>query len=182
MTAVRILLLSLFYFSTPSGADELSICYNYNCVKQAQVVLALPHLKALKTLLRQASDAESERHSLANVLGLLRIFAGEQTPIFRDRGKNQYDEEMEGRMDCIDHATNNMAYLRLLEHRGWLRYHRVLPPVMRAPWLVNAHWGALIEDRASGMRYVVDSWFSDHGYPADIFELQAWLAGKEPGP
>ena len=63
MIAVRPPVLGLFYFSTPSEADELSVCCHDNCVAQRQAFLKRPHLKAPKTLLRQSFYAVCEYYS-----------------------------------------------------------------------------------------------------------------------
>ena len=66
------------------------------------------------------------------------------------------------------------------ERRRWLRFHRVLEPAVRAPLLVNVHWAALIEERETEGKFVVDTWFHPNGAPAEIFELDAWKRGASP--
>lgn len=176
---MRLFLIALFW-STTVFADELTICYNYSCREQALVTFKLKELKILKSILKGQPDAASERVAIALALGQMRVFSGEQSPTYRDKGENKYDDELDGRMDCIDHATNSATYLRLLAQRGWLKYHRVLEPVMRAPLLLDVHWAAAIEESGTGAKFAVDSWFFDHGSPANIFALDAWLAGARP--
>ncbi len=177
---MRFLFLLVFFLSSRGLADELSVCYNYSCHEQAVVVLKLKELKILKAMLKNLPDAASERMAIANAVGQIRIFAGEQSPTYRDKGGNTNDDDLDGRMDCIDHATNSTTYLRLLERRGWLKHHRVLEPAMRAPLLLDVHWAALIEEIATGAKFVVDAWFLDHGSPAHIFSFDAWLRGARP--
>ena len=68
----------------------------------------------------------------------------------------------------------------LLEGRSWLKRHRVLEPVKRAPLPVNIHWAARIVEKESGREFAVDSWFFDNGLPAFVVPLDEWLAGAEP--
>lgn len=177
---MRVLFFLVFLVPSLAAADELSICYNYNCSEQATIILKLKELKTIKAMLKSTPDAESERIAIAKTLGQMRIFSGGQSPTYRDKGENKYDDALDGRMDCIDHAANSTAYLKLLAKRGWLKYHTVREPVMRAPLLFNAHWAALIEEQPSGAQFTVDSWFFDHGSPAHVFPLAAWLAGARP--
>ena len=56
----------------------------------------------------------------------------------------------------------------------------MLEPVWRAPWLVDLHYSAAIEDLGDGLRYAVDSWFFDHGLPAVVLPLADWNKGWSP--
>ena len=106
--------------------------------------------------------------------------AGQQTPVWRDKGGNYADGGENGKMDCIDHSTNTTAFLRLLQARGWLRYHEVLDRIKRTRFLFADHWAARIRERKTQKVYIVDSWYFDNGRPAAIFTLDDWLAGETP--
>ncbi len=122
-----------------------------------------------------AADAVSERAAIRFAIGRMEQIAGEQTITWMDKAKNGNGGPTEqGQLDCIDESTNTDTYLRLFEQRGLLRYHRVLPPVWRAPHLVDTHRTAVIQDMADGRCYAVDSWFLDNGFPPYIQPLDAW--------
>ncbi|MBZ0105280.1 MAG: hypothetical protein K8H84_06580 [Sulfuricella denitrificans] len=161
-------------------ADEISICYNYGCEMHADILLRGAELSRIQMQFVWTENAAEERQAISRAIGLFQFFAGQQTPTFRDRGRNLPDEGVDGRMDCIDHAHNTSAYLHLMEERGWLRFHRVLEPVKRAPLIFNEHWSAHIAEKESGEEFVVDSWFFDNGHPAAIFTLEEWIKGAEP--
>ncbi len=179
-TAAALCLLGLIWCGGARAADQVTICYNYDCAVHATVTFTDSQMKHIKELFRGLPDAAAERAAIGRAIGLFETFAGEQTPTYRDKGGDENDDGVDGRMDCIDHAHNSTAYLRLLERDGYLRFHRVLDPVERAPWLVNVHWAALIEETASKREYVVDSWFFDNGHPAVIFDLGDWKRGARP--
>lgn len=166
--------------SLTSRADEVGICYNYHCAVTAAVELDTDVLSAARRLLLRATDAEGERGAISLIIGLFEIAAGQQTPTWADKGGNVDDDGVDGRMDCIDESANATAYLRLLEGKGWLKRHRVLERVRRAPFLVNDHWAARIAENETGREFAVDSWFFDNGRPAAIFRLEDWLAGAKP--
>lgn len=174
---------SLFLFifvALHANADQISLCYNYDCATRSPVVFAEQPLQKIHALLQHLPDAAAERQAIAKAIGLFETISGEQTPTWRDKGRDANDDGVDGRMDCIDHAANTTAYLRLLAERGWLRFHRVAGPIKRAPYLVNVHWAAQIIDIASQQRYIVDAWFFDNGHPAAIFTLEDWMAGAQP--
>lgn len=175
-----LLLLSLAGLGQIGRADDLTICYNYGCAAKAVVKLRGQQLHQIRLLFHRLASPAAERAAIASAIGMFETFAGEQTPTWADKGGNENDDGVDGRMDCIDHSTNTTTYLHLLQSEGWLKYHRVLDPVKRAPYWVNEHWGARISEKQSGREYVVDSWFFDNGHPAAIFPLQDWLNGARP--
>ncbi|MHB1590716.1 MAG: hypothetical protein ACYCTW_04170 [Sulfuricella sp.] len=174
------LFLLMLCFGLAAQADEVSICYNYSCAVRARVEFDASELAAVKRLLLRAKDAASERVAISLGIGLFETFSGQQTPTWVDRGGNIEDDGLDGRMDCIDESTNTTLYLRLLESRGWLKFHGVLEPVRRAPLLVNEHWAARIVEKQTGQAFAVDSWFFDNGQPAFVVPLDEWLDGAEP--
>ena len=121
-----------------------------------------------------------ERTALSAALGLLYAIAGAHSPLGADRAGNYLDLGVDGRMDCIDHSTSTTRLLRLIEGRGWLRFHRVATPARRARFIFQ-HFSAVIEEgRASGGRYAIDSWFVNNGEAAVVLPLAEWLEGGGP--
>ncbi|NMG76539.1 hypothetical protein GPA25_17400 [Aromatoleum diolicum] len=209
-----------------AGAS-LEVCFNYGCASAVPVILDDDRLATAGEVLHGASDAVTERTAIARAVGMLHRLAGEQTPIVADRAGNFLDNGVDGRMDCIDHSTNTTRFLELMAARGWLRFHRVLPPARRA-LLIFQHFSAAIEEldvplaeapvsppvaipdyvatmlalcdcsevlaeiapaehaqtllrqAEPGARFVVDSWFVDHGEPAVVLPLAEWLNGEGP--
>lgn len=166
-----------------AAEEQVDICYNWSCIAQAQVVYGGEQLQEVQRLLALADDDESERALLSQALGRLYRWAGEQSDVGHDRGGNQWDGEVYGRMDCIDHSTSTTRLLRLLERRGWLRWHRVLEPVRRTRFVLGQHFAAAVETVGTGeapARFAVDTWFMDNGEPAVILPLESWLRGDGP--
>jgi hypothetical protein len=173
-----------------AGAEErVSVCFNYGCLMQAEVVFSDEQLRELASLLGAAQDAAQERAAISVAVGRLHGWAGEQSPISADRGENYADDAVYGKMDCIDHSTTTTRMLRMMESQGMLRHHRVLEPVLRRSVLILEHFSAQIEEiddmslaakLAPPGRYVVDSWFFDNGQPAAVMPLANWQAGESP--
>ena len=177
----RLLFLLCFFGASLSACAEemLSVCFNYGCLNQAEVTFSPMQLDEVQALLADASDAMHERMLLAVVIGRLLGWAGQQSPIHVDRGGNADDEGISGKMDCLDHSTTTTRLLHMLERRGLLRWHQVLEPVLRRRILIFDHWSALIEEKSTAQRYVVDSWFRDNGQPAVIMSLGNWMNWKD---
>ncbi len=162
-----------------AAAEEALVCYNYSCKDQAAVFFDEASLKAVQAQFSGADTPVAEREALARAVAFLYFFAGQQTPVWRDRGGNYADGEVDGRMDCIDHSTNTTTFLDLLERRGWLRFHTVGKPVERGRFLSD-HWSARVVARDGSGEFAVDTWFLDPGEPAAIFPLEEWLDGAWP--
>jgi hypothetical protein len=174
---------------------QVSACYNYGCSTQATVRFSAQQLQQVDQLLASANDAGHERQLLAQAIGQLYAWAGEQTPIHADRAGNYADAGVSGEMDCIDHSTTTTRFLRMLEQRGALHFHRV-SEVTRRGWIFQ-HFTATIEEwppaataaTAAALtqtsiqphRFAVDSWFVDNGKPAIVLPLEQWFSYGDPG-
>ena len=173
-----------------TARERVTVCFNYGCLNTAEVKFKRQQLTEVREMLEDAIDAEHERALIAVVIGRLLGWAGEQSPIWADRGGNYADDGVYGKMDCIDHSITTTRLLKMLENRGWLRWHKVLEPEVRSFILFFHHWSAVIEERPrrpfrdrvpdSSMRYAVDSWFRDNGKPAVIQPLGYWMDWKDP--
>lgn len=175
-----LLWLGLALAGVAHGEGRATVCYGYGCAYQIEVVFEEPRFSNALALLGQARDATSEQALLAEVLGQLYGWAGEQTPIKVDRRGNWADEGRRGSMDCIDHSTTTQRFLALLAAKGALRFHRPGPIVKRTHFLFFEHYAATVETLAEGQRFVVDSWFVDNGEAAIILPLEDWQAGAGP--
>ena len=171
------------------GTVEVSVCYNYGCLNQARVVFSGSLLESIGRDLAEAADAADERQRLARAVGLLYREAGRQSPIHVDRAGDYLDEGVHGKMDCIDHAASTSRLLELLQARGMLRFHRVVEQARRTRFVIFQHFSAVLEEHppSSGARgdlaaarFVIDSWFVEHGEAAVVLPLGAWLDGEGP--
>ncbi len=191
---MNILLAFLFLLAsgTASAQESINICYHYSCSKEATARFTETRLHALANMLRSSHSAEEERKALATVIGQLYYWAGQQTPVHADKGGNFSDDAADGAMDCIDHSTTTMRFLKMLERRDLLRYHKVDEVVRRRRFILFEHFSAVIAElprpmQASGdddfmggdkqHQYVVDSWFVNNGEPAVILPLESWMDG-----
>lgn len=179
--------LGLLCSNAAQAEVSVEICHGYGCVAQSEIHYSLGQLGEIRRLLLAAVDAGDERKRLAESIGRLYRWAGEQSPVHNDRAGNYADGLAAGRMDCIDHSTSTSRLLELLAAHGYLRWHRVLVPEARHfLGLVVNHWSAVIEEIVAhpadgeGLRFVVDSWFVNNGEPAVILPLADWKKGAGP--
>ena len=178
--SLKLMLALLAWPASSARADAVTICYNYGCHARAKVNFSEAQLVTLRNSLAAASDAVAERKAISRVIGRMYAIAGEQTPVWRDKGGNFADSGEDGQMDCIDHSSNTSTFLSLLDAHGWLKVHAVLEPVRRRRCLVAVHWAARVRDKATQQVYAVDSWYYDNGRPAIVIPVEDWNSGKIP--
>ncbi len=183
----RLVILLLFFAGNAIGAEVVSVCFNYGCAAEEVASFSEIRLTWAQEMLATADTAERERLLLSLVMGRLYTWAGQQTPIHVDRAGNFEDEGVRGAMDCIDHSITTTSFLRLLERRGALRFHRVLEPARRG-WMFQ-HYSAQIEEVGANLmhaetehihRFAVDSWYVDNGRPAPVIPMDLWQEGNDP--
>ncbi len=166
--------------SQMSAAAGIQICYHYGCKKTA-VIQVEPRLQQqLADLFHQVVDTQGERQAMAIAVQRLYQTAGQQSPIFADKGGNFADGSADGRMDCVDHSSNSTAFLRYVAQQGWLQFHRVTKPVYRAPRFFDLHYAARVEALDSAQSWVIDSWFHDFGTAPEVVEQTVWQQGWAP--
>ena len=183
MLRLWLAMLVLIGAGSAPASESVNICYAYGCLAEAEVVYSASNLREIDQMLALAVDAENERIILSRAIGLLYAIGGEQSDIRNDRGGNFADDNIPGRMDCIDHSTSTTRLLKILEARGNLRWHRALEIDVRYfAFVFPAHYSAVIEEITDGeaTRFVVDSWFVDNGQPAVILPLEEWKKGAGP--
>ena len=169
--------------SLAAVADEtVAICHGYGCLARDEIRYSEARLGEIGRLMHAAVNAKEERKMLAEAIGQLYAWAGEQSVIRNDRGGN-FADDGPGKMDCIDHSMSTTRLLKVLEARGDLRWHRVLEiDVRHWVFVFPAHYSAVIEEIREGEagRFVVDSWFVDNGQPAVMLPLAEWKKGAGP--
>ncbi|WP_188420078.1 hypothetical protein [Oxalicibacterium solurbis] len=193
---IKILTLLLLLASGVASAGEnIKVCYNYGCKQEATVRFSDRQLRTLAKRLRSLPSAAEERKALADVVGQMYYWAGQQSPVYADKGGNAFDDEANGAMDCIDHSTTTTRFLKMLERRGLLKYHVVADIERRRRFFLFDHFSAVVQEfprpisastvdgdaeKAKTHQYVIDSWFVNNGEPAVVLPLEDWLNGAGP--
>lgn len=162
--------------------DRFSVCHQHGCstIDTAALTLTQWQQVAAEFLPPAATPAE-ERKNIARAVGLMERLVGPLTGTSGDKGGDWAGFGQPGQMDCIDEATNTTTYLALFARAGFLKWHSVADRATRGWFILGwPHTTAVIQDRQSGERYAVDSWFLDNGQPPFILPLKVWRDGWEP--
>jgi hypothetical protein len=163
--------------STPSP-EKFEVCYQYTCKEIAELTITQAQWQQILDLfLPVPADAVEERERIAAAVSRMEILVGKKIDTSDDRGGNLQGFSADGyQMDCVDESTNTTTYLRMMERSGLLKWHRVEDRVTRNLFslLRWPHTTAVISEKKSGKRWVVDSWFYDNGVPPVILPLEKW--------
>ena len=153
-------------------------CTAFVCKQSTDASLSNSEWHQVQALFKGVKNASDERMQVKQAIALLEILVGAKTGTWRDLALNQIPSEKTGQLDCKAEATNTTTYLRLLEHDGLLKWHKVRKSVVRDRFWLVPHWTGVIEDQTTGVKYSVDSWFKKNGEPPTVVTLERWLNKK----
>ncbi len=163
--------------------DAVPHCHGYGCKIVTPVPLTDKEWASVTKIFRGGpKTAEAERVKIAKATGRLEQIIGAKAGTDGDI-HGTFAETGDDQLDCVDESTNTTTYLTMMAEAGLLKYHEVMSPAVRLPFVHTGSWPhqtALIRETETGTYYVVDSWFRDNGANADIIDLETWRTGWKP--
>lgn len=160
-----------------------TFCSQYGCKRRTSLSLTQGDWADIDALFsRPTNNAKEEREKIAAAIGRFEQIIGSRTGTDRDKA-GTFRNIGGGQLDCVDESTNTTTYLLLMDERGLLQHHTVAAPDTRFPLVHGGSWPhqtAVIIEKKSAERYVVDSWFYDNGAPATVVPLKLWKTGWKP--
>lgn len=164
-------------------SSSIIICYNYSCDTNSSIHISAENIASIKAIFQSSNrTGHDERSAIAQAIALLEKISATQTPVYNDKAKNYNDNNLPGRMDCIDSTMNSTRYLKFLQQLELIVHHELLSPAYRSPFLMGQHWAAQIRERNSGRHYAVDSWQTDNGQVPVIQDIEQWRESEPAAP
>jgi hypothetical protein len=79
--------------------------------------------------------------------------------------------------DCFDTTRNTVSLLLVLNEWKLLRHHAIDDPKYRGNVFrgQTPHNTAVLKERKSGARWVVDMWTTAYGKPPDVMPVEKWV-------
>jgi hypothetical protein len=160
--------------------DQVVICHGFGCKYRAEVALsAADHAQLAHIMAAGKASAAAERRAVATAWAWFdrRIapIAGTRNHVASAGVKYMYDTRQ---FDCVDASRNTTTLLLVLEQLHLLHYHAVDVPESRG-FLIDGrppHYTAVLRERATGVKWAVDSWTRAYGQPAEVMTLSRWLS------
>lgn len=170
--------------------DTVTVCSAYGCQRQTPFTFTDADIRHLATLMaeqRVNNTPQAERNAIGAAIAWIERRVGAATGTDRDRpGLDLLGSGDRRQQDCVDEATNTTSYLMVMERYALLRHHRVVRPMAKGNMIMGTwvHWGAMIEEKESGRKYAVDSFFRANGEPPLIMAAERWYIdeGETPAP
>lgn len=162
--------------------SNFPICYSYGCQEKATAFFTQKDWQAIKNIFTPApEDAQSERQFIAKAIQSMEIIVGEKTGTNQDIGGTFTGMFKQNQMDCEDEAVNTNIFLILLQQDNLMRFHSFYG-IARRGMIINGwpHVACSIVETAGTDRYVLDSWFTDHGMTVYVVSEQIWKSGWNP--
>ena len=171
------------YQDFPPKPAQFQVCHDVGCQELTIVSLEAGDWQRLRQLFTpQAQSAAAEREQIRRAIALFERITGPLAKTHNDMSRNDMGPQLSDRqLDCVAETVNTTTYLLLFQQQGWLKWHQVGFPQHRGLFsLLGPHNTAVIIEKASGQRYVVDSWFHNNGALPEIVSSELWAAGYDP--
>ena len=162
--------------------DDFKICYALGCQQSAQIHLNAEQWDRIRNIfVPRPSDGAAERECIALAIGELESLVGPLSGTDGDIGGSFQGAFLENQMDCEDEAVNTIVYLTMMEQDELITYHDIYRPTLRGFVIMGwPHTAAVVVDKQTEEKFVVDSWFGDNGHPAYVVPLKKWKWGWRP--
>lgn len=171
------------YVIKPDGSVALRICFNWSCARR-QILTFTPSDIALLKIYMARCPGTSLHDRLQRVrIGIwqMELLAQKYQPLLaNDLAINDFEAEVDGRMDCVDNASNTTTYLHILRDIRELAGWTIASPKVRHLFDITAvHWTAVIIDTETGRPWSVDSWYRPNGHLPMVMPLPSWIDSQK---
>lgn len=164
---------------SPPTAAQMTVCYGFVCRLRMMLSFGAAERTALTNMLAKGRvSAANERKAIQQVfIWFDRRVAREVGTARRVARADFRNFDDDHNFDCFDTTRNGVSLLLVLQEWGALRHHTVSDPRFRGNILVGQtpHNTAVITERATGQKWVVDMWTVAFGQVPDVMPLDKWL-------
>lgn len=162
------------------GSVVLRLCFNSSCARTEMLTFSAADMEKVKEQLAYCpgQDLYDRLQRVRIAVWQMQVLAQKYAPLLaNDREVNDREYGVDGRLDCVDSASNTTNYLAILTKLGQLPSWRVEEPGVRSPLDFNSvHWTAVLKDKVTGEKWSVDSWFRPNGHLPFVLPLNIWEA------
>ncbi|MBO0757172.1 MAG: hypothetical protein J2P54_15025 [Bradyrhizobiaceae bacterium] len=170
-----------FSLPTPTPTSVI-VCHGFGCRFRTPIALSVADDAKLSRFLNVGhTSAEAERKAVAQAVAWFqrRVAPAAGTASAKAYAAGPLDAKP-SQFDCIDASTNTTTALLVLSELGLLKFHRLVAPVSRSPFLGHGviHTTAVLVELQDGREWAIDSWVRNSGEPPDVLPLKTWYAGN----
>lgn len=163
---------------TPPTPNMVFVCHGFGCKYRAEIDLTTADRAKLAHFLavgRSSAAAERKAIAVAGAWFDKRVgpVAGTANHVARAGARYMFDVRQ---FDCIDSSRNTTSLLLVLDRLKLLRYHDVDQPEARG-FMIDGrppHATAVLVEKATGIKWSVDSWTVGYGKALEVMPLDRW--------
>ena len=162
----------------PDPANPV-VCHGFGCAYRTPILLRNADRAKLMQLFGRAAakSADSERKAVAEAMAWFEkrvaMEAGTAKAMARAGLGHAGDPSQ---FDCLDKTANTIGLLAVIEQMGLLRHHQIDVPESRMGLSSLPHTTAVVRERRSGQKWVVDGWTHNNGELPDVMPLETWFS------
>lgn len=159
------------------GSVTLRICFNWSCASRQHLAFSAADMREVAQQMALCPGPELQHRLQRLRIGIwqMETLAQKYQPLLgNDEAINTRDQDRDGRMDCIDNASNTTTYLNVLQDLGLIPGWSAASPQVRSPLSSAVHWTAVAVDRERAQPWAVDAWFRPNGHLPFVLPLRAW--------
>jgi hypothetical protein len=157
--------------------NTVTVCSAYGCRHKSTFTFTHHDIATLTTVIasNRGHTTAEERKAIAKAIAWIENRVGRETGTWQDRAGIDFSAAGDpSQMDCVDEATNTTSYLSVLAAHGLLNHHDVLRPMAKDGVGRWTHYFAIIQEKASGQRWAVDSSMRPNGQEPIIMQAEKY--------
>jgi hypothetical protein len=167
---------------SPPTAARMTVCYGFACRRRMELAFTARERAKLKAILaRGRASPAAERKAIQRAFVWFDHRVGKEVGTSRRVARADFRAFDDAHnFDCWDTTRNATSLLLVLQDWGALHHHIVGNPRYRGNILVGQlpHNTAVIVERKSGTKWIVDMWPTAYGQVPDVMPLAKWLEEK----
>lgn len=163
------------------GSVTQRICFNWSCASRQRLTFTRADMTEVARQMAQCPGNGWHTRVQRLRIGIwqMELLAQKYQPLLaNDMAINKVDRDHQGRMDCVDNASNTTSYLHVLGNLGLLPGWSVATQQVRDRFSFQVHWTAIVVDRRGAGSWAVDSWFRPNGYLPYVMPAAAWSSSR----
>jgi hypothetical protein len=166
-----------------NGSVTQRVCYNWSCASRQHLTFTASDMEevARQMALCSGSGLHDRLQRVRIGIWQMESLAQKYQPLLNnDQAINDRDQAYQGRMDCIDNASNTTSFLHVLRDLELIPGWSIAPQKVRRMFSMDVHWTAVLIDTRDAEPWAVDSWYRANGNLPFVMPLAAWKRERIP--
>ena len=163
------------------GSVTQRVCFNWSCTSRQRLTFTASDMAEVARQMALCPGDELHDRLQRVRIGIwqMEALAQKYQPLLaNDEAVNDRDHARDGRMDCIDNASNTTSFLRVLHDLGLLPGWSMTAPQVRDLFSLQVHWTAVIVNRRDARPWAIDSWFRPNSHLPFVMPLADWESAR----